>query len=514
MVSLKSSPKERQILQFAVTSIAVASILFLAIYNLTHYPLTWFDEGAHLRVPKSFARFGVYADYHSGGFRYYGPTAGPTAGVGPTVLLPIAAVFRLFGIGLLQARLVMVVYLLAAIAAFYWLARRLGGRRLAWVTVTLLIGSRAAMLIEHGRQVMGEVPALFFLAAGLAVWFSSWEESRWNRLALVGLLLGLAAITKSQFFLILAPALGLAWLANLVYYRAVPQRAFIVPGVVAVACYATWQVCLAVFLNPVASAGSSQTIGQTIASAAFAFDFVHTKENFQYLLSIEAYQGILPLVLVYGVYLALPRRREGLQWGTLLLLVLVNLVWYAFASVGWHRYAVPGMAFISFFLADFFCKATRGFHMEAAVLWQALRQRKQLAHGLVLRWVMLILLAMIVVRPLFHTVRRIVLPGLNSPMAMAAYMDQHVSQEAVIRTWEQEMGFLTDHNYHFPPPVVAPSPKPDYEFVQNQRPEYVLVGLSAHWIDLYPADLLEDYELVTHIGGEMPYGYQLYVLDD
>ena len=84
-------------LRTAVLGLAVAMLVFLALYNLTDYPLTWFDEGSHLHVPKTIVRFGEYADYSSEGFRYYGPTVG----VGPTVMLPIAGVFRLFGIGLL-----------------------------------------------------------------------------------------------------------------------------------------------------------------------------------------------------------------------------------------------------------------------------------------------------------------------------------------------------------------------------------------------------------------------------
>src|SRR5437763_535759 len=84
-----------------VASIAV--VLFLAFYSLPNYPLTWFDEGSHMHVPKTLILRGVYADYSSDGFRYYGPTVG----VGPTVMLPIAASVWAFGIGLLQARLVM-----------------------------------------------------------------------------------------------------------------------------------------------------------------------------------------------------------------------------------------------------------------------------------------------------------------------------------------------------------------------------------------------------------------------
>jgi len=180
-------------------AVAIALVLFLSLYNLTNYPVTWFDEGSHLHVPKALVRFGVYADYSSEGFRYYGPTVG----VGPTVMLPIAAAFKLFGIGLLQARLVMVLYLLAAIYAFYRLALVLGGRRLAWVATALLVTSRGVSLIEYGRQVLGEVPGLFFMATGLALWLASWEKAGLRRLVLVGLLLGLSVVTKNQYLLVI-----------------------------------------------------------------------------------------------------------------------------------------------------------------------------------------------------------------------------------------------------------------------------------------------------------------------
>src|SRR5512145_1124704 len=78
-------------------------IFFFVFFNLTRFPAPWFDEGSHLHVPKTLVQYGVYADISSEGFRYYGPTIG----VGPTVMLPIAGMFKLFGIGLLQARIVM-----------------------------------------------------------------------------------------------------------------------------------------------------------------------------------------------------------------------------------------------------------------------------------------------------------------------------------------------------------------------------------------------------------------------
>src|SRR5579863_2404719 len=97
----------------------VVVVLFVATYHLDRYPVTWFDEGSHLHVPQDLVWYGVYADRSSEGFRYFGPTIG----VGPTVMLPIALVFRLAGVGLLQARLVVAVYAMGSVVLFGLLAR-------------------------------------------------------------------------------------------------------------------------------------------------------------------------------------------------------------------------------------------------------------------------------------------------------------------------------------------------------------------------------------------------------
>ena len=190
--------------------IIAAALLFFAFFNLRNYTATWFDEGSHLHVPKTLLQHGVYADISSEGFRYFGPTLG----VGPTVLLPIALMFKIAGIGLVQARIVMGLYLLATVFAFYKLAETLGGRTLALFAAALFVTSRTIGTLEYGRQVLGEIPGFLFIALAFWLWFSAWDNPSYGRLAGVGLLFGLATITKQQYLLVLAPTLGLAWITN------------------------------------------------------------------------------------------------------------------------------------------------------------------------------------------------------------------------------------------------------------------------------------------------------------
>lgn len=498
--------------------VLVGMLFFVSLYNLTEFPTTWFDEGSHLHVPKTLVTYGVYADRSSEGFRYYGPTIG----VGPTVMLPLAASFRLFGIGLLQARLVMVVYLIATVLACYWLARQLGSWQMGMVTCLLLVITPAVALLEYGRQVLGEVPAIFFLFAALALWLHSWENASWWRLSAVGLLIGLSIVTKSQFLLIIVPSIGLMWLLNLVYYRTAPQRTFIIPGVIAVLCAILWQAYLVLYLGPATAAENFSILRQASAGAAFVFSPDLIRRSLGQLLSANNFMGAFIPALIYGFWLSLPRRRDNQLWNVLYILMVANLLWYTAASIGWIRYAFLGLAIMCFFVAKFFHDLTGGFQFSGLKrLLPSKQQATATADDVVsaTAWVWLVAMLLLPAVPLLHNIIR---PGFDAPREMAAYLDQHIPQDAVIETWEPEMGFLSSRTFHFPPAELldtavgyiwrnGPPPAKSYDLsalTPQQLPPYILVGAFSRWVNLYPSTLLDaKYEAVTTIGA-----YQLYKL--
>jgi 4-amino-4-deoxy-L-arabinose transferase-like glycosyltransferase len=488
-----------------VRAAAIFALLFLVFYNLAEWPLTWFDEGSHLHVPKTLVRYGVYADYSSEGFRHYGPTIG----VGPTVMLPVAAAFQLFGIGLLQARVVMALFLLAAVAAFFALARTLGNASVAWAATALLVATRALSLLEFGRQVLGEVPGLFFMLAGLAVWFAAWERAGWGRLIGAGVLLGLAMVTKQQYLLVLGPALLAAWMLNLIWHRSAPQKVFLAPGIVSGVCFALWQAVLIVALGPATTADNLAQYRAFTSGAALVFSIDLMQRALIELIRPSVFVWLLFPALIYGVKLSLPRTAHGHRWATLFALVLWNLAWYIVASVSWIRYAFPALAMASLFIAQWVYDWSGGFRVD----WGAARR---LSVPALARLGLLLWAVFAIIGPVALTAREIIQPPANAPRAMADYMNAHVPPTDVVETWEPEMGFLTDHNYHFPPQILlntavkyiwqngAP-PAAEYDFVQTASPRYVLVGNFSRWVQLYPEALSADYHLETEIGG-----YQLY----
>jgi hypothetical protein len=492
-------------------------LLFLAFYHLTEWPATWFDEGSHLHVPKTLVTEGVYADRSSEGYRFYGPTVG----VGPTVMLPIAGAFRIAGVGLMQARVVMAVYLLLAVAAFFALARQLGSRRYAWTAVALLVATRGVALFEYGRQVLGEVPGLFFLAAGLALWFSSWENPRLGRLVGAGLLIGLSLVTKSQNLLIVAPALVLAWFANIVYYRATPQKVFIVTGGVAAVTVAIWQVYQVLYLGPATASENLSLLRAASAGAAFVFSPDLMRRSLGEILSVKVYFGLLLPLVAYGVLAALPRSRTGMRWGVIVILVVLNLVWYLLASIGWPRYAFLAFSMSALFAAKLIDD------LLAMAKWEPRNWARQIYAGNGLQTSQSLVIAaavglvVMVTLPLALTARTIVAPPVDNAAVMADWLDANLPETALIETWEPEMGFLTNHRYHYPPNALlntavghiwlgGPSPADDYSFVTSEHPPYILLGAFARWVNIYKDNLESPgYELIHSAGP-----YELYQLDD
>ena len=417
----------------------VGLLALLATWRLDAYPTTWFDEGSHLHVPRTLVLHGVYADISSEGFRYYGPTAG----VGPTVLLPIAAAFKLAGVGLLQARLVVVAYLLLTVGLFYLLGQRLLSRSGALVATLLLVSSPGINLLVYGRQVLGEVPALAFLLAGLLAWERALTDpgrgGRWLGLAALGL--GLCAMTKSQFALLLVPTFVVLLMVDRCYYRAAGPVAFLAPlaGVAGgVAANLLAQVAPLIGSHDLAT--TLAVTREASAGAIFSLSPRRTLSAVKFLTGPEALAYLAVPGALYGLVRARERSRRGLFTAALTAFVLIGMLWFAVGSIGWPRYAFPALAIgallTTLLLADLWAV------LGAAGRAGARRSLPLLAaFGLVLT----------IANPLLTALRDVATAGDRSPHQMAAYLQTEVPLSSVVETWEPELGLLTDHAYHSPP---------------------------------------------------------------
>jgi len=491
--------------EYIISFFLFSFIVFLALYRLDIYPSTSFDEGVHLLAAKKLALEGKYR---------FGPA------LGPTVFFPVAVALRLAGVELLPARLVMAGYLLLCVLAFYVLVRYLSGWKVASVGLLLLVSSPGVNLLFWGRQVLGEVPALFFCLLGILIWFKALEEKRQNprreKLLLGGLVLGLAILTKNQLILLL-PAFFLLWLADRLYYHQLNHLDFGLPIASAMVSVTAWYVGLRLF-SSVGNQLTTDNIEQwsnALNRGILVFSLERAQDALKFLTSQDTfYAWVLPGV-VYAIILSLHRSKEGLRWALLLVITMIWFGWFTLFSVGWPRYAFLALALVSIFISRLFYDLTDSYSLPVQALLAKIRA-EQWDAMLVGKFALLTLLLVIVLRPLQARFTEVVTYTDNSSQQISTYIVNHLPEGAEIETYEPEICFLTGYDCHLPPSQIMDlsiryvwyhaSPPSDYYNFKEHGSPYLLIGNFGRWVHLYDQQIIkQNYILLVSIGG-----YELY----
>jgi 4-amino-4-deoxy-L-arabinose transferase-like glycosyltransferase len=428
----------------APVALAIAACALLGALLFVHLgdvPRTWFDEGSHLHVPKTLVQTGHYADRSSEGFRAFGPTIG----VGPTVMLPITAVFKVVDMSLLTARMVIAVYALVALAAFAALTYRLAGRRVALLATILLLAAPGVDFAATGRQILGEVPALAYLLCGLLVWFARDEEAGTvglvrctKRCMIAGGFFGLAIVTKSQLGIVLMPALVLLAILAVRWDRRIGLKQVFVPLIVMLAVFGVWELALLTIVTGGSLSQNLTLLRQASGGSLIVIAPHRAIAGVRFLFGPNAYFALLIPSLVYAC-VRLVRRRMMVGEIVVLSFTVVGLLWYVGASVAWPRYAFVPLALAALPVARCIDDGVRAF-------WALGNYRRRLVSLGVTG------LALVCVVSLAAQIRTNISTPEDAPQRMAAYLNQTLPTSTVIETWEPELGFLTDHTYHYPPP--------------------------------------------------------------
>jgi len=306
---------------------------------------------------------------------------------------------------------------------------------------------------------------------------------------LAGAILGLAAVTKYQLLGVVLGGLTLAWLLRLLQGGA-RLLVFAVPATVAAAVFAAWQAILLQYLGPSSFLDNLRYIREAAGGAALTFSVARTLDNARLILEPGMLLGGLVPAVAYGTALAVRKEQRGDGWPIVMGLTLAALAWFVLASIGWRRYAYHGLALA--------CIPASAFIVHGLGLWA----RQEAARtATVLRWTAACWLAAMLSLPLLVLLPRIAVRQPQEARAMAAALDREVGPSAVIATWEPEMTFLTDHRYEVPPQRLlsvavayvhagGPPPASRYDFMADDRPDYVLEGPFARGVGLYPPELL------------------------
>jgi len=226
----------------AIAALLAAFAIALSLPGLVTNPPLNYDEGYVLQAPWNLVRLGFYGTIDAAWRSAFDPHV--TTGLPFT--LPVALSYALFGAGVAQARLVTVLFAGLAAAAAYALARRQAGAAVSAVAALLL----SLSLYPHNRIALGEVPALALALSGGWLWLRAFDRLTTRKLALAGLVLGLAGLTKLAMLPIVIIAVTVTWaLLRLGRYR-LPLAALAWPLAGALAPTVAWYLLQAAFLGP------------------------------------------------------------------------------------------------------------------------------------------------------------------------------------------------------------------------------------------------------------------------
>lgn len=469
----------------------VGILTVFALYKQPYWPPTWIDEGFTAQGAINLVRHAQYAMRSSEGFRVLDQ---PLVANGPGIVLPLAAMFNLFGVGLMQARLVAALFMIATGLLFYITAQKFGGVAGGALALALLLAMPHENFVYFGRMAMGNVASLAYFFVGSLIWASGIERRKTWLVASAGLFFGLAAITKGQWSIVLFPALMLVWLADLLFLRRIGWRLLAVTFVAVAIVLAAWYGARWIILG-------SEALGQHLEAIQSSARWTVTALNpvlfgprsVTYL--IRSGVGLVGVVgLIYAIWLIVHRHPQAALAALFASISFVWLIWYVLVSVGWERYAFGPFVLSCLLAGGALVKCYSIVRSPSAMgAMSSLPARVLLGGTLVLTTAfagvhMARQLGEWWLRPIKDT----------SAQDIAQYLNNHIPTNQIIESWEWQLGLLTEHDYHYPENIwvdrytaylFAHEPLDDrYDFTKAHA-QYLIDGPFSKFTGIYAEDI-------------------------
>jgi 4-amino-4-deoxy-L-arabinose transferase-like glycosyltransferase len=481
----------------AATHGLVAGVLALVVFgtglfHLESFPPLWFDEGWTTCTARTWVERGHY------GCLLQGEPAPPLLSAHFPVVASVAASFRLLGVGVWQARMVGLLYTYGAFLLLYYLADRLYGRKVALAALILVILFPLTWQIHPlivGRQVLGEMPLLFFLLAGYACFLHAERHRIW--LAAAVSCWGIAWMTKAQAAPFLAASFGVSLLL------AAHRREWQIARWLVIGLVGSW-----VGYHGLLWAKDQLLAGQTIPhphlkglAEAIAIVFVPSirMETLQLTLTVWPEYAVALGYAVWclcrsGVEDNQPESVDRTVRTMLVLLASSWLAWFAFLCAGEPRYALPGLFIAAPCTAAFFARLTRNFDIRhvgktlAALVrsWRLDREGRQTLVAICL----LLVMVWVGVHERYAIRAR---DDDRDLMAVTAFLHAHTQPSSLIETYDSELFLFLNRPYTYAPPHILVDiirhhqhvgPAVTYDPL-GANPDYLIVGDFGRWAGFY-----------------------------
>lgn len=464
-------------------ALALALVVFgTGVFHMESFPPFWFDEGWTTCTARMWVEQGHY------GCLLKGEAAPPVLAAHFPVVASIAASFQLFGVGIWQARMVGLLYTYGAFLLLYYLAVRLYGRQVALATLVLVIVFPLKWQLHPlyvGRQVLGEMPMLFFLLAGYACFLHVERHGSW--LAAAVACWSLAWMTKSQAapFLAGSFALTLLLVARRGEWR--PMR-WLALGLVG--SWAGYRGLL--WVKDLVLAGRTiphpPTTGLT-QTIAVVFGLNYRMGAIQAtLIAWPEYMLALALAL-RGLWsrrsVLEPLTPARMTHALMVLLATGWLLWFALLSAGAWRYALPGLFVAAPCTAAFFAGLTKGFDLRYVrnTIAGAFQTRRLSPDGrrVLAALALLVLMVGVAVNERYALRAR---EDDQDLMTVTAFLHANTPPSALIETYDSELFLFLERPYTYAPPQALveamrhlqnPEVPLTYDPLEA-NPDYVVVG--------------------------------------
>ncbi len=490
----------------------LVSALVMGAFELEITPPLWWDEGWTLCVARQWVETGHY------GCLLEGQPAPPILAGHFPVVASIAAGFRLFGIGIWQARLVELLYAFGALGLLYYLTSKLYNHNVALGTLALVLFLPANWQMHPlimGRQVLGEMPMVFFFLAGSVCLLLVERHQVWW----VGAIScwGLALMSKVQ----VRPFWTLALLVP--GLLCVLRRERRITALLVSSAAGGWAVLyLLGLLKLLVLQGRTMPVppmpGLLQASAIVLVPRIRLDAlvfTLSYLMPTICGLGYAIWTMVRQWRSRTPFQLTDAVRVMLLIFSVSWFGWFFFLSLGGARYAFPAWFLSTPFVVTLLYDWSQGYDVRALAmsLWSRMGAREV---GIAqLKSVGVVLLAVI---SLWMAVQaRYAFRAREDGTAVQeviAFLHGHVPADAMIETYESELLFLLNRRYHYPPAQL------NVEFIPQMwkqkrhlsydalgaNPDYVVVGEFGRWAGIYQTSVERGQIRLVHKVGR----YQIY----
>ncbi len=510
--------------------VLIAGSLFLLFFNLDINPRSWHDEGDALALARALVEDGFYGIKISDGFQ----TFGIVQSIGPTVIIPAALVFKLFGVSLINGRAVAALLGLLTLIIFHRTAKALIGSRGALFGIMFLISLPELRYLYIARQFLGIVPALGFFLAGFLLWHQAVRSKRAGPAILAGILLGGATLTKSQYLVLGLAAFGATAILDLIYYRLGAFKLTVVTIAVALTCYAGWNLWQLAYYGTEVFVENQAKMSQ-LAGVAYGFHDASVMEGIKTLLGKATghyfmYWGLLSLV--YIGFISLKKDPESMGWMLLLIFTGLSLGFVVFWTLPWIWHFFAPLAVTALFISKLFDDLLGSIlqtlaRLKPAIL-ELIRHRKPFPTGEITMVGALVAVITFFLWTGINFKDRLVEDVLDRqgkssshsprsftlPYETADFLNQLVPPGSIIETSERELAILTDFIYHTPDQSILIDVIPyiyrrigsnNYqlgsEYFNSARADYLVIGYFARYHQAYSMDFIsKNFEQIKVIG--------------